>query len=1385
MAFNYFKTKLIPADQVIYTYDLVKNIVAPGNRAFVSPQIQIVIDELLDRKFPENWRQDPQFIKSIKESFSKKNFSTYDGTFFPEYYAAYYLPNNLYKIQLMMLELFRLGRISFSEKKIRVLDIGAAVGTTAWAISDFYEILANVMQLYGLKDEKLPILEVDSIEKSKGNIQLFDEIHKTINLDSTKVIVNSPIHGDVLNGGLDGVDLNSYDIVIASNIINEFPTFNNRKQFASNILDNISKKSSFILLETAFFRDTRDLKKIQGELSSKEGIYVISPCGKINGYSDRCNNCWSYRRESLLIPESMKSFHQTINQSDENEKLKWSYSILTKEYQQSQLPEIKTPTLHEISNTNVGDSITCTIEVVSGKLFEKGDNEHYFLKICDQSEQKENIILKIPKYFEIPKYQYGDTIIIENGLLENFSSDRLKTIQKAIKLDPRITRVTNLSIISEPKGLISFNNITQENILYFLWRFFGFTKFNEGQFDILKKVLNNQDVLGVLATGGGKSLTFQLPALLKPGVSIIVSPLKSLMDDQVNGLKNRFGFDFVDRIHSGMSLQEKKQVFERFRNGYLKILYVAPERLQQKTFQKELTNLIRKGININYFPIDEAHCISEWGHDFRPSFARLKDRQQGLPHIDGNKPSIIALTATASSKVRDDILYLLKMNIENDLIHKIIDRTELSLEVIPMVYQVEEDRYYIHHRDSQNVDKYIKTRVRQGMMKHEILLHILNKILPKRFDNFDINKDAGLIFTIYADPMPAKDTEEFRSDESREREGAFWLSKYLNENGINCKPWYGTPGYRKGQTQDERRSKQKEWELEKVATQNAYINNEINLLVSTKGFGMGIDKPNIRYIIHYGFPGSLESYFQQIGRAGRDRNHSHCILIWDGPTAACRDSLLATNNEYAIPECFELSLENNKWKYSGCPYQREWKCDYAKQIFFIESGYPSVEELQFASKYLETESQQQNCFPWVYLKTEYLRDRTANELHYKGMHKSQLNEQLMIETLYTLKYIQEFSQTYLNIGIKRSVTMREIYNSTNSEIVREHIDLMKDIYPNILDAPPTGDQFNNFSIQKYVRAVREICSQEILIDEVVEFFNILNERDDFWLSFNYYNDYGYEIKLNPKMLLTEIEQSKHFNKVTDWKKSQYAMLKNMVDYAELISFDPENPQSKCRRVHIMQVFGTESASDTIRCNYCDNCGYNNPWEIKADDVTADASEQIFALNLDKFYKNQSQNPDYLNNEIDALFKLVFTMIKQNFVSLAETKSEAWLEQIGESDNAATNLVLATINYHIENLAVFNNRFRQFLNYVSGDISLLQKVIIFLEESVGIEYDYIYKNYFDSNQLRKLSHSLTVFSSTYSNEFKEIEYNIYLKIIELQTDSISKMYDSYERLINNG
>ena len=172
MAFNFFKNSVIGEKEVIYVYDLVKNIVAPGDRAFVSPYIQQTIDGIIGKRLPGNWKDDKVFISKLTKSFRQENFSTYGGKYFPDYYAAYYLPNNLYKIQLMFLELFRLSRISFSEKKIRVLDIGAAVGTTAWALYDFYDILTNVLQLYGLKHQDLPLLEVDSIEKYQSNIAL-------------------------------------------------------------------------------------------------------------------------------------------------------------------------------------------------------------------------------------------------------------------------------------------------------------------------------------------------------------------------------------------------------------------------------------------------------------------------------------------------------------------------------------------------------------------------------------------------------------------------------------------------------------------------------------------------------------------------------------------------------------------------------------------------------------------------------------------------------------------------------------------------------------------------------------------------------------------------------------------------------------------------------------------------------------------------------------------------------------------------------------------------------------------------------------------------------------------------------------------------------------
>ncbi len=1410
MPFNFFKTNIIPDDQVVYIYDLVKNIIAPGNRAFVSPEIQRLIDERLDERLHEhNWRENKNFRKELALAFWKKKFSSYEGKYFPDYYSAYYMPNNIYKVQLMFLELFRLGKISFSEKKIKVLDIGSAVGTTAWALYDFYQILVNVLNLYGLPFDKLPVMEVDSIEKYQSNIDYFNGFLEKVSANNSKVKINTPIKADVLDSGLDNVNLNKYDVVIASNIINEFPTYNDQLTFAKTIINNIKNTASFILLETAYLKDTIPLKKIQYELSQMKDVKIVSPCGKINGLSKRCDNCYSFRKESLKIPETMKLFSSNLDEGDENEKLKWSYTIFSKKLEVSNIKTNGYLALSEHSKNGKQQSISVEVEIVSGKLYKKGDKNYYYLKVCDQSEDFEEFILKVPRYYELPNYHFGDIFEIKNANIEQIDWIKPQSVNFALVIDSRTTTVINKSELSEPRGLVSFKDIDENNILYFLERFFNYDKFNDGQFDILKRVLQNEDVLGILATGGGKSLTFQLPALLKPGVSIIISPLKSLMDDQVHGLKNRFGFDFVDRIHSGMDLQEKGQVLQRFKNGKLKILYIAPERLQQKTFQLELKRLIERGVNINYFPIDEAHCISEWGHDFRPPYSRLKDRQQDLPHIDGNHPSIIALTATASQKVQEDVLEQLSMDKDKNLIHKIVDRKELSLEVIPMQYELSSGKYKVTYRNPDDKNGFSEHHFEEGAMRHDVLKYVLDNILPHRFDSFDISQDAGLIFTIYADPKPAIEMaektvkkiakekeisegsvkyqklseyillEEFRSDKCREGEGARWLSEYLNKNGIDNKPWFSSLGYRKGRTSADKRKLDKAWEKIKVKTQDEYISNNVNLLVTTKGFGMGIDKPNIRYIIHFGFPDSLESYFQQIGRAGRDREHSHCILLWDAPTSDCEIYL----KENKTPECYKPDDTTGKIQFKECPYGRIRKCDYAKQIHFIESGYPTIDELQFAIDYLKEKSISQKTFPWIHLKKDYMKDQVASALGYKGIHRSQINEQLLIETLSTLNYVYEFSQTYLEILIHRKTTMREILESTNNDIVKEHIELLDHIYPKFIDSPPNNN-FRPFDISDYVQKIRKVLNKEILIDEVVQFFNMLNERDDIELKFNYMKDFGYEIKLNEEMLQTAIDDAEHFKKVSDWKESQYLMFENVVKYAKLEPFSQteEHTNTMCRRSHIMTVFSTEGAKvgEGVRCDYCDNCGYHNSWDENANDLIAGYDEQQFRVNVREFYSKQSNNGEYIKSNMSHFFSIVDEMIKENYTMMVETISDAWLEQIGESENPATNLMLSIV-HHLKKDKIQHSKYLKKVFEVIDDTNLTQNIIIGLFKSAEIAPMDIYREQFRKVDSKRKMKLLRIFSSNKSDEFEIIETTIGLEIVGNQNRKFKSVLGKIEKM----
>ena len=328
-----------------------------------------------------------------------------------------------------------------------------------------------------------------------------------------------------------------------------------------------------------------------------------------------------------------------------------------------------------------------------------------------------------------------------------------------------------------------------------LKKYFGFSKFKGQQEQIIETLLDGNDVFVLMPTGGGKSLCYQLPALISEGTAIVVSPLIALMKNQVdavNGLSDEEGVAHV--LNSSLNKSQTKQVMDDIRAGKTKLLYVAPESLIKEEYQEFL-----KTVKISFVAIDEAHCISEWGHDFRPEYRNIKtivDKIADLP--------VIALTATATPKVQDDIQKTLGMS-NATVFKESFNRPNLYYEVRPKV----------------NIDREI--------------VKFVSKYKGK----------SGIVYC-----LSRRKVEEF--------------SQLLQVNGINALPYHA------GLDQKTR-----------VANQDKFLMEEADIIVATIAFGMGIDKPDVRFVIHYDIPKSLESYYQETGRAGRDGGEGYCIAFYD------------------------------------------------------------------------------------------------------------------------------------------------------------------------------------------------------------------------------------------------------------------------------------------------------------------------------------------------------------------------------------------------------------------------------------------------------------------------------------------------------------------------
>ncbi|PEB51432.1 DNA helicase RecQ [Bacillus pseudomycoides] len=322
--------------------------------------------------------------------------------------------------------------------------------------------------------------------------------------------------------------------------------------------------------------------------------------------------------------------------------------------------------------------------------------------------------------------------------------------------------------------------------------YFGYSSFRRGQDETIKNALDGKDTVCIMPTGGGKSICYQIPALVFEGTTLVISPLISLMKDQVDTLvQNGISATY---INSSISIAEANQRIQLAKQGHYKLLYVAPERLDSMEFVDQLIDM-----KIPMIAIDEAHCISQWGHDFRPSYLHIHRILDYLPE----KPLVLALTATATPQVREDICRTLEIDPANTVMTT-FERENLSFSVIK----------------GQDRNAYLADYIRQNKKESGIIYAATRKVVDQLYE--DLNK-AGVSVARYHAGMNDHDRNE---------------------------------------------------------QQECFLRDEVSVMVATSAFGMGIDKSNIRYVIHYQLPKNMESYYQEAGRAGRDGLDSECILLY-------------------------------------------------------------------------------------------------------------------------------------------------------------------------------------------------------------------------------------------------------------------------------------------------------------------------------------------------------------------------------------------------------------------------------------------------------------------------------------------------------------------------
>lgn len=880
----------------------VRNIIAPGGRAFFPYELDQAIRaaaaeseiELDGRpvRLGEFWDEasaDPDRKRKIKilKEVCKQMHGSYSGGAPVEYesrqslaYMLHYLPMNLHKVQFILLDMFRAGMLP---DNITALDIGTGVGTVPLAVTDFYELLKHAHALFGepFAEPKIAFRVVDGSSENLSRFQSIRQKMEQAGSTGCQCRIREQTSEVRLDGGWrQKLPANArYNFVFMANFLNELrlsPA--QRAEVVRQSAKLLSEDGMIVLIEPADQLNSKAFHAVQAGLV-RHRFEVLFPCGGAAG-NGGCANCWSFRRETLKVPEFMRPLQ--FKSDDPDEPFKWTYAVLrpARGAPTTAANMALTPLRSLMGNGARAETVRA--RVVSPLL--DGDK----VKLCGAEWDSRVALLEVGQHQALPPLDHGETVELENVLVRPGSKGEFPSEIRLLfdaQADARVP-----SKPSPQRMQIADTSLTREALRYFLRRLFGFTDFRTGQETTIARMLAGQDTLTILATSAGKSLCFQLPAMLLPGTAVVVSPLLSLVQDQIHGLRTRFDIDQVERINGELSKSEKEEALDKLVKGHYKLVYITPEQLTNARVLGKLKEAARRH-GISLFAVDEVHCLSQWGHDFRPAYLSLHRR---FAEIDAETPErpptpVLALTATASEKIIDDIKD--KLHLPPDAVQRhSFDRPELSFEVVQVEREPEGEA-----------------------QRMQALLDVLRQRIPAALGGAP--HTPGIIFVLYT----GHDMEKTSDRWLLSAEG---LAKWLQDNDIRAERYHS-------ELSDEQR-----WQV-----QSDFMQGEFDVLVATKGFGMGIDMPNIRFVINFVMADSLESYYQQAGRAGRDGGHSHCVLIHQnaGGASASRNA-----------------------------------SDYGKQLYFIEQSY------SFAA---DSEDKIRDVFSFLYGKDVTTYDSQARAIY--------------------------------------------------------------------------------------------------------------------------------------------------------------------------------------------------------------------------------------------------------------------------------------------------------------------------------------------------------------------------------------------------------------------